>query len=156
MAATLVVMVILIGVMNFQYYCALAAHKADVRACATRLGLLLLEGWKTQLGDVLTYDPRADFSFIFSPAEFSAAISPIPGNPPILGGGTAFRYYTIMVDGVRYFVKLSYEDDDPAAPRRLRTLNVAVAWSRDFGSATLEYDRRREVRLTKYANWLSG
>jgi len=43
MVASLAVFVIFIGAMNFQYYCATAARKADVRATAARLGLLLLE-----------------------------------------------------------------------------------------------------------------
>jgi hypothetical protein len=56
MVASLAVFVVVVGAMNFQYYCAMDARKADVRATAGRLGLLLLEAWKTVEGDA-DYDP---------------------------------------------------------------------------------------------------
>ena len=50
MMGVLVLMVVLIGVLNYQYFCALDARKSDVRVKASRLGLLLLEGWKAVEG----------------------------------------------------------------------------------------------------------
>ncbi len=144
MVAALTVTVIVVGVMQYQYHCALDAHKADVQATGARLALLIMEGWKTVLGDV-TYDPLDDFDLILV-GEFTSIPDPgIPGLP------TFFRAYRIDVDGVKYFVKLSYDDTSPP-----RNLNVAVAWSRDFGSDTLDFAARRLVSLTKYATYSTG
>ena len=142
MAAVLVVMVIVIGVMNFQFYCALDARKADVRVTAARLGQLLLEAWKTVEGDVLLYDPAADFG---EPPLDDFSVVADPGLP---GLATSFRIYRIKINGTNYFVKLSYED--ATAPR---TLSAAIAWSRQWSSDTLDFEPRRLVRLTKYANY---
>jgi hypothetical protein len=144
MIASLAVIVILVGVMQFQYLCALDAHKADVQATGARLGLLVMEGWKVVAGE-LTYDPLNDFNLILVNEFVSIPDPGIPGLP------TFFRAYRVDVDGVKYFVKLSY--DDTSAPR---TLNVAVAWSRDFGSETLEFDAGQLVSLTKYATYSTG
>ena len=142
MIAAFAILVIIIGVMNFQYYCALDARKADVRATAGRIGLLLLEGWNTE-GGIETYNPIADFG---QPPldDFGLGGTPgIPGLDNMLGD----ECYRIKVNGAYYFVKLSYQDmaDD------LRMLNASIAWSRDYGSDTLDYHSRRLVSLTKYA-----
>jgi hypothetical protein len=147
MTASLVVVVVIIGAMNFQYYCAMAARQADVRATANRLGLLLLESWKTKIGDVLIYDPQADFNLL-ALDEFT----PI-ADPGIPGLGNPFKFYRIEVNRTKFFVKLSYADDI-VAPSRLRTLNIAIAWSRNYGSDTLDFESRRLLTLTNYANFV--
>lgn len=146
MVAALATTVIVVGVMQYQYHCALDAHQADVQATGARLALLMMEGWKVVAGDVLTYDPLNDFDLILVNDFISI------GDPFVDHGLPTFFYaYKIDVDGVKYFVKLSY--DDTSAPR---TLNVAVAWSRDFGSDTLEFSLTRLVSLTKYATYSTG
>ena len=141
MVAAAAVLIIVVGAMNFQFYCALDARKADVRATAGRLGLLLLEGWNTQ-GGIETYNPIADFGQ--PPLDnFAGDVS----APEIPGLDNVLNCYRIKLDGAYYFVKLSYEDiaDEP------RMLNASVAWSRNFGSDTLDFHSRRLVSLTKYA-----
>lgn len=145
MVAALAATVIVIGVMQYQYHCALDAHKADVQATGARLALLMMEGWKVVAGDVLTYEPLDDFDMILV-GEFVPISDPgIPGLPLF------FRAYMVDVDGVKYFVKLSYNDAIPP-----RTLNVSVAWSRDFGSDTLDFSATQLVSLTKYATYSTG
>ncbi len=146
MVASLAVFVILVGVMNFQYYCALDAHMADVRATAANLGQLLLEGWNAVEGDVLLYDPATEFD---EPPLDNFVTVADPGLP---GLANVFRVYRINLDGIVYFVKLSYADNGIVTPIR-RTLNVSIAWSRDWGSTTLDFEARRLVRLTKYADY---
>lgn len=144
MVAALVLMVIFIGVLSYQYFCMLDARRTDVRVKASRLGLLLLEGWKTVEGSD-TYDIVSDFD---QPplTDFSnpGSLDDVPGLPNVLQG----RSFRIDIDGIKYFVKLSY--DDSTAPR---TLNTAVAWNRDYGAETLDFNSRRLIRLTKYANF---
>lgn len=150
MIATLAVLVVIVGVMNFQYYCAMDAYEADVRVKSGRLGLVLLEGWKTAQGDVLAYDPADQFTL--PPLD---DLTPI-NDPSIPQLGTPFKYYRIGINGIMYFVTLSYDevDDEPSTSRVLRKLNVAIAWSRDYGSETLTFELRRFISLTKYANYI--
>jgi len=150
MVASLAVFVILVGVMNFQFYCALDARKADVQVTASRLGLALLESWRAAGGRVLPfYNPALEFD---EPPLTNFVTVADPGLP---GLATTFQVYRIAVDGVMYFTKLSYADVDinPGTPRRLRTLNVSVAWSRDWGATTLNFDPRRLVRVTNYTDY---
>ncbi len=153
MVATLAVFVILVGVMNFQYYCALDARIADVRATAANLGQLLLEGWNAVQGEAVLYDPATQFG---PPPLNDLSLIGDPGIPG-LTPGNVFKTYRIGINGVKYFVKLSYQDEadaNPGTQRRLRTLNVAIAWSRDFGSETLTFGPTRLVRLTKQTSYI--
>lgn len=149
MVAALAIAVVVIGAMQFQYFCALDAHKADVRAKAIRLGLLLLDGWENVKGDIL-YNPIVDFGEL--PLDVIGTADPgIPGLTNSFGD----KCYRLKVDGAYYFVKLSYEDIDFGDPPGiLRKLNVAVAWSRPYNSVTLEFHSRRLVRATKYATYV--
>jgi len=151
MVSALAIAVVVIGAMQFQYFCALDAHKADVRAKAIRLGLLLLDGWKNVEGDPL-HNPILEFG-VPPLGNFIGAADPgIPGLTNLLGS----QCYRVQVDGVYYFVKLSSEDIDSfGSPQKiLKKLNVAVAWSRPYNSETLEFDSRRLVRATKYATYV--
>ena len=150
MIAAIAVLAILIGVMSYQYCCALDVRKADVRATAGRLGLLLLDAWKAREGDVLTYDPELDLSLFLPDGNQFLLIDPPPQDPP--GLTNPFRYYSIEVNGAKYFVKLSYADNRPEPPIG-RMLNASVAWSRNFGSDTLAFDAQRLIKLTNYASY---
>lgn len=123
MVAALALLVILIGVMNFQYYCAADAHKADVRAVAGRIGLLLLEDWKARQGDN-TFDPLIVLDNY--PDEFTI----VNGSSNDGGSGydPPFSRFVVKVDntGVDYHTTLSYSDQDPLDG--LRNLAVCVAW----------------------------
>lgn len=151
MIAALAIAVVVVGAMQFQYFCALGAHKADVRVKAIRLGLLLLDGWKAVEGNHILYNPIVEFGEPPLDNFIGTADPGIPGLPDLLGN----QCYRIQVDGVYYFVKLSYQDMDFGDPPGiLRKLNVAVAWSRPYNSVTLEFDSRRLVRATKYATYV--
>jgi prepilin-type N-terminal cleavage/methylation domain-containing protein len=145
MISLVIILIIAIGVMGYMYATAKNAREADVRATAARIGLLLLEGWRTQLGDTSTYDPQVDFdSGTTIPFDEFASIT-ASTNPP--GLTSPFKYYRIGLNGIKYFVKMSFVDN--AGQSRL--LNVAIAWSRDYSSGTLEYSSSRMVSQTKYA-----
>lgn len=151
MVASLGVLVILVGVMNFQYYCALDARKADVRATAVRLGQMLLEGWNAVGGETGFYDPATQFGL--PPLNDLTSI----GDPGFPGLANVFKTYRIRINGVQFFVKMSYQDEPDiniSTPRILRTLNVSIAWSRDFGSSTLTFQPGQFVRLTKQTNYI--
>jgi len=151
MVAALASLVVIVGVMNFQYYCALDARTADVRATATRLGQVLLEGWTAVQGEAVLYDPATQFGS--APLNNLSLISD-PGIPRLTN---VFKTYMIGINGVNYFVTLSYQDEPDvnlSTLRRLRTLNVAIAWSREFGSTTFTFGPTRLVRLTKQTSYI--
>ena len=146
MIAVLISVVIVIGALSYMYACALNARKADVRATASRLGLLLLDAWKNSGGATTTavFDPEYILDFV--PA---ADIS--PGEGPPGGLGAEWVEYRMKVDGANYFVTLSFFDEfyetreDP-----LRHLNVRVAWNQDNSAAGLT-SGYQSISLTKFA-----
>lgn len=141
MVASLAVFVIFIGVMNFQYYCALAARKADIRATAARLGQFLLEDWKTTGGDA-DYVPVS----VFGPAGLdilnieNSVIGPVGLSNEITAGPCI-----ITIGNTEYCVTLSYDDGviDPIP----QMLNVSVAYKSISG----ELDR--PISITTYENY---
>jgi hypothetical protein len=151
MVAALAALVIVIGSMAYQYHSARDARKADARVTAGRLGLLLLDAWKTVLGDTALYDPKANLGPTLPIAfkEFTL-IEPPPGDPP--GLANPFRYYRIEVNGIKYFVKLSYEDQDrPPRVDPLRLLNVRVAWNRDDLQSSTLANEYKSIGFSKFA-----
>jgi hypothetical protein len=146
-------LVVVVGIMAYQVACALNARKADVRATACRVGLLLLDDWKSEVGDVILYDPQAELFDVPTPAipfDQFTRIDPPPADPP--GSASTFRYYMAAINGCHYFVKLSYYDEpNPTRPDPLRLLNVRVGWSRgDFQAGTLG-SPYESVSFSKYA-----
>jgi hypothetical protein len=106
--------------------------------------LLLLESWKSVEGNT-DYDVVSRFDELpLDDFDDPGTLPDIPALPNLLQG----RSYRIHIDGVNYFVKLSY--DDTTAPW---TLNAAVAWNRSYDAETLDFSSRRLVTLTKYANF---
>ncbi len=149
MISMFIILIIVIGVMSYMYACAVNANLADMKAGAARLGLLLLEGWRTQLGDASgAYDPKTDFddNTLIPFTQFSD-VSPAD-NPP--GLSSNFKYYIIGIDGVQYFVKMSYQD----GANSQRELNVAVAWDRNSKDNALDYNPLFLVRQTKFASYV--
>jgi len=148
MVASLAVCVILVGVMNFQYYCAMDARKADVRAVAGRVGLILLENWKAIQGDD-AFDPVLVLNYY--PGQFTIVNG--SGNDGGTGYEPAFRRFVVRVNNMRidYHVTLSYSDSeiDPLHGR-LRNLAVCVAWKRDPSIAAPD----RQVNLMTRAHYV--
>lgn len=142
MVASLAAFVIFIGVMNFQYYCAAAARKADIRATAARLGLLLLEDWKTEGGSA-DYDPVS----VFGPAGLdildigeSDIAGPVGLDNEIIAGPCMITF-----GNTEYCVTLSYEDGviDPIP----QMLNVSVA------NRSISGELDKPISITTYENY---
>lgn len=151
MITLLIALVIAIGVISYMYATNINAHMADVRATATRLGLLLLEGWKTQSGetDPLIYDPKVDFdtNTLIPFTQFDEPKT-IPDNPS--GLTTTFKYYVITLDNTQYFVRMSYQN----TANTQKELNVAVAWDRNSKDNKLDYSTTFLISQTKFATYV--
>ena len=137
--ALAVILVIVIGALSFQYYCAADTREADVRAGANRLALLMLEGWRGSGGQVppstAGFDPVAEFGSLVPISTTSIGLA---------GVGPELGKYKIVANRANYFVTLSYNDTvDPT----LRTLGVTVAWGRNYKAEELD-EYVRSVALT--------
>jgi type II secretory pathway pseudopilin PulG len=142
MIAILVIMIVVIGAITYMYACMCNARRAEVRITATRVGELLLDAWKNT-GGALTFNPQYVLNFLPS-GDISDADGP--------GGFTdELAEYRIKIDGVNYFVTLSYLDElygDREDP--MRQLNVRVAWNIDYSSTEMESGYKL-ISLTKFA-----
>ena len=107
-----------VGVMaatNYRYYAALDARKATVHTTAARIGQMLCESWRGVEG-AETYDP---ITYLGSNLKITTSTGPEkPGDFTLLGS------YTVRLNGVDYYVTMSWKDIYSG----LRALNVVVAW----------------------------
>jgi len=137
------ILVVVIGALSFQYYCAVDAREADVRAGANRLALLMLEGWRgaggrvPEVGEQAPFNPVGEFRPILGDDNIRDSSVGLPGLSP----GQELGRYRVVLNRVNYFVTLSYDDGDP------RTLSVTVSWSRNYKSEELS-EHVRLVSLT--------
>lgn len=134
-------LVVIVGALSFEYYCAVDTREADVRACANRLALLMLEGWRGSGGRVppstAAFNPITEFESL---VPISTTGEGLEGIGPELGGCR----YKVVANRANYFVTLSYNDTvDP----ELRTLGVTIAWPKSYKAEQLD-EYVRSVALT--------
>jgi prepilin-type N-terminal cleavage/methylation domain-containing protein len=144
MISILIVMVLATGAMGYQYNSTRDVKISEVQAAASRIAMLLLEGWKGQQGDT-AFDPVDIFGDEMA-IQTSASGPDVPDN----SGGvplTLLDSYEIVVRGVNYYVTLSYEEASASEPM---LLNVTVAWRRDYTQGVLEGDER----FVRYSTFL--
>jgi len=125
MVAMVILSVVAVGAMGYQYYAAIHAKIASGQIVATRTAQLLLEDWKST-GGSSEYDPhKLDLGFsepLQVPAYWSKDIG--------VGLGTPLRscVYGITVDRLPMLVMLNWLDvaEDADAEIKLRQISVTV------------------------------
>jgi hypothetical protein len=128
MVAVFIIAVAVIGAMGFRFYCVTDAKKADVQINAVRIGSMLLENWKANIGDT-HYNPYTQF------ATFSQlAITP---NAEV-GPSNTYKVYDNANSngtsgGTYYFVTLSRTGGMPPTPTEL---NVRIWWLKNYTDKT--------------------
>ncbi len=145
--AAVVIVVAVIGTIGFRYYCALDARKTDVQVTATRIGLLLLEGWKA-MGARSATDPYNNYDPLNLPVVGSEVQITSDVGPDMPTGFNSFGSYLVIVDGAYYYAALSYQDEPS---NDLRILNVSVAWPEKYPKWALS-STDRTVRFTTKAD----
>jgi len=128
----LIVMTLAAGVMGYQYRSAYDIKRSEIQAAAVRMSMLLLEGWKgTEGAD--DFDPVSMFESELD-IDASAFGPPIPrdGDDMTL---TLLDYYVIHIDGVYYYVTLSWNEATSLEPK---LLNVTMAWRADHDQGSLQ------------------
>ncbi|MEN8126838.1 MAG: prepilin-type N-terminal cleavage/methylation domain-containing protein [Planctomycetota bacterium] len=132
MISMLITMVLATGTMGYQYHSMRNVKVSEVQAAASRVAMLLLEGWKGQQGST-RFDPAAVFGgeiVIQTTASGPDAPNNLAGVPL-----THLDFYKVIFQHVHYFVTLSYEMPSGSEPM---LLNATVAWRRDYAQGEFE------------------
>ncbi len=143
MAATLIIVVAVLGTSGYRYYSSLDAKRADMQSTAARIALALCENWRGRgMQRSTTYDP---VSHLGSELDIKA----VSTGPQYPAGFTGAGHYEVVVANVRYAVALAWRDEASG----LRALNVTVAWAQrqidpDGGPETMD----KAFRLTTYVS----
>jgi len=155
------------GTSGYRYQAASNARKADVQITAARLASLLLNSWKGlggysgysvyelldpgdyDPGDPNDYDPGDMDDIELNPTLEITADAPGPDIPDGFNAldSIANPNYKIVVNGVNYYVAMSYKDEDDTP----RLLNLCVGWMADY-QAWDDSKPYRSVVLSTYAN----
>ena len=148
MVAAVLLAVAVLGASGYRYYAALDTRKAGMHRTAAAIALLLCENWRGR-----GYDHTADFdpvAHLNPPLEISVSgVGPDAAGFTLLTppNSTFKGKCQIVVEGVTYWVTLSWQQDDVATPG-LRALNVVVGW-KQAGSA-ITFDKL--FKLTTYVS----
>ena len=130
----LIIMVLVSGVMAYQYHSTCDVRLSEIQITAARLSMLLLEGWK---GDqaAIDFDPVSAFS-----SEITITNSAYGPEIPTDKDGASFTllgYYEIEAENAYYYVTLSWSEASSLEPR---ILNVTTAWKHDYSQGGLQGD----------------
>lgn len=132
MAASLILLIIVIGTLNYRYYAMLDIQKAHRHLDAVELTSFMNNAWNGVDG-AATFDPVTTFGEEMNIALGTGDIIEVPS------GYTLLNKYDVVSDGASYQVIMSYKDIDA----RLRELNSTVSWS--FGG-----DNNKTFQLTTF------
>jgi hypothetical protein len=147
MGATLILAVAVIGASAYRYHSALDARKADERATATRIAMLLCENWRGVSGAVSGDEAYNPEDYWGHGLEFNSC----GHGPEVPMDFTSLATCSIELNGITYYATLSWKD----VATGLRALNVVVAWDqRGAGSGEPAYAHaNKSFKLTTYATY---
>ena len=108
----LIMAIVSLGVIHFQFYAIKSAKLARTKISATRLGSLILENWKTQGG-----------SEQYDPTKLNVGINRQGENQ-----------YSFTVDDVPLYLDLKVQDIDTNHKTEvtLRQLELTIQWQSDY------------------------
>ncbi len=141
-----IILVALIGTINFRYYATMDARKSVAQTNASRIALLLCENWRGINGDT-NYDPVT-----YLGSDITLTQCEGPGEPDDF---TPLGSYKIELDeeddgveGTDFYATLSWKDIQPG----LRALNIVVFWSQRGRKGIENTDK--SFKLTTYVTTL--
>ena len=140
MVSIVVIATVVLAAMGTRYLSVRQAQRGDAYNTAGRLGLLLLEGWRS-MGIHSAYDPATRFSG-------QMAITDGASGPAAPTGFTTLNNtsYHIVQDNMNFYATLAYIEetaDDPAM------LHVTIGFRDHYETGTLS-ETDTFVRLTTY------
>ena len=151
MAAISILLISAMGALSYQYFSAKDAQKARAQVIATRIGLLLLEDWKST-GGSKEYNPQTLGLGFSSPLPIPSHFSMGVG----VGDAAPLRdaVHDITVDDVPMMVMLTWVDvaQDDVSGVMLRQLNIEVQFGATWQDETIkkQYEGLKPVILTAY------
>ena len=154
MITTMVLGIIAISSLNFQYFAAQYSKTSRGQITATRTAQLLLEDWMSTGG-----------SEDYNPADLKLGFSPIHASPSDLGKyselGACLRdtLFTVTIDGFPMLVTLLHKDVayDEAAEVKLRQLCVCVSFAVVSDKQAIQSNEKiKPVILTTYVRVDAG
>ncbi len=140
MIATVVLSVGVIAASGYRYHSTLDITRADTQAAAAGVGWTLCESWRGVKGDP-NYNPVTSLT----PALTIAA----GDGPDTPTGFTLMGKYHVTLNGVNYFVNMSWKDLSAS----LRILNVAVAWAQAKRGQTTLSDTDKQFKVVTYTQY---
>jgi hypothetical protein len=119
-------MVLVTGAMGYQYHSTRAVKISEVQARASRIAMLLLEGWKGQQGD-MSYNPVDMLSgeIVIQTSDDGFTVPDNSSGVPLDLLGT----YEIFYGNHYYYATLAYEAASVTEPM---LLNVTIAWRANY------------------------
>jgi hypothetical protein len=139
MLAITVLVIAVLGASGYRYYSSLDGRRADMRATASRIGMLLCESWSGVKGDE-DFDPTVYSETELVMTEISVPDSLVPEGFDSLGA------YEIQTGNVNYYAVLSYDDVSDG----LRAMNIVVTWAQRQQSESSVADADKQFSLTTY------
>jgi len=124
-----ILMVLVNGVLGYQYLSARDAKLAEVHAAGGRLATLMLQSWKG-CGGTNDFDPVDAFR-----GEIDIRLSSSGPEVPEEGTFSAHGQYRVRLNDVHFFVTLAKAN---AAEQHPMTLHASVAWRKDYSSTALD------------------
>jgi prepilin-type N-terminal cleavage/methylation domain-containing protein len=140
--ASLILGILAVGSLGYQYHATRSARNSEVQANASRLAKVCLDHWKG-MGGKDDYDPAASLGPSLT-VDASAV-----GPEAAVDDDTSFTvlgHYRIRINNDHYFLTCSRLEASASKPR---LLNVAVAWRPDYADGVLNSDAR-EVRYSVF------
>lgn len=136
----LILMVLVNGVLGYQYVSARDAKIAEVHTAAGRLATLMLQSWKGD-GGTDDFDPVDRFR-----AEMDIRSSANGPDVPDAGAFTLHGSYRVRMKDVSFFITLAKAT---ATEQHPTTLHASAAWPKDYSSASLD-GTENAVKLSCY------
>ena len=140
--AMLILSILSVGALGYQYVAARDVRSAEAQAAAARLAKMILDGWKG-LGVESAYDPIALWGSALSiaPSSIGPSAPTAPGRVFTVAGR-----YRIQIDNINFYVTCASSAATPAEPH---LFNVTVAWRSDYGVGDLD-ETAGQVRYSAF------
>lgn len=146
MLAITILVIAVLGASGYRYYSSRDVKRADMRATASRIGMLLCESWRGVKGNE-DFDPTVYSETELTMTEISVPDSLEPEGFTVLGA------YEVGTGNVNYYAVLSYDDVSDG----LRAMNIVVTWAqRQQSENSSVSDADKLFSLTTYVEVPGG
>jgi prepilin-type N-terminal cleavage/methylation domain-containing protein len=142
-----VVTIVILAAIGTRYLAVKQAVRADAYNTAGRIGLLLLEGWRST--DLDIYEPLVRLGGQISISQSTTGPDVTAAGFNLYTSPDGYAHYDIVQGPRHYYATLGYTDVDPTVgAERPPVLHVTVAFRHDYGA--WDASSANYVQLTTY------